>query len=181
MLRSPPGDLRLPAEDIQIAFQLPPRSRIGLFRLRHCTRADLSLGRWPATITCFFSYRTVHSVPSLALRRAGLPRWASQQKNDGHELPCGRPLPAHGTTLNYFASKQTTSYAAFVSRRGLTLSNLKWHQLSRPPVIAWVGTIRREQVDEGRKCALRSVMRGRAYYVVLDLSYYDFTGEGTTD
>ena len=45
---------------------------------------DRSLGRWPATITCFFSDRTVYSVPSLALRRAVLTSCASQQKGDGH-------------------------------------------------------------------------------------------------
>ena len=57
------------------------------------------------------------SVPSLALRRAGLPSCASQQKSDGHQLPCGGPLPEHGTTtLNYFESKQATGYAAFGSR-----------------------------------------------------------------
>ena len=38
------------------------------------------------------------SVPSLALRRAGLPSCASQQKSDGHQLPCGGPLPEHETT-----------------------------------------------------------------------------------
>ena len=33
------------------------------------TRADLSLGRWPAANTCFFSGRTAYSVSSLALWR----------------------------------------------------------------------------------------------------------------
>ena len=81
------------------------------------------MGRWPATITCIFSDRTAYSVPSLALRRAGLPSCASQQKSDGQQLPCGEPLPEHGTTtLHYFASKQTTGYAAFGSRRDITLS-----------------------------------------------------------
>ena len=82
------------------------------------TRADLMLGRWPATNTCLFSGRTAYTVPSLALRRAGLPSCASQPKSDGHQLPCGGPLPERGTTtLNSFASKQTTGYAAFGSRR----------------------------------------------------------------
>ena len=36
------------------------------------------LGRWPATGLCFFSGRTAYSVPSLALRCAGLPSCASQ-------------------------------------------------------------------------------------------------------
>ena len=56
------------------------------------TTADPSLGRWPATINCFFSDRTAYLVPSRALRRAGLPSCASQQKSDGHQLPCGGPL-----------------------------------------------------------------------------------------
>ena len=96
---------------------------MSVFFARNSTRADLSLGRWPATITCFFSGRTAYSVPSLAFRRAGLPSCASQQKSDGHQLPCGGLLPEHGaTTLNSFASKQTTGYAAIGSRRGITLS-----------------------------------------------------------
>ena len=86
--------------------------------IRNITRADLMLGRWPATNTCLFSGRTAYTVPSLALRRAGLPSCASQPKSDGHQLPCGGPLPEHGTTtLNSFESKQTTGYAAFGSRR----------------------------------------------------------------
>ena len=90
---------------------------------RKSTSADPSLGCWPATITCFFSDRTAYSVPPLALRRAGLPSCASKQKSDGHQLPYGGPLPEHvTTTLNSFASKQTTGYAAFGSRRGITLS-----------------------------------------------------------
>ena len=48
-----------------------PRSRIGQFRLRRNTRADLTMGRRPVAIACFFSSRTAYSVPSLALRRAG--------------------------------------------------------------------------------------------------------------
>ena len=95
---------------------------MSVFFARNSTRADLSLGRWPATITCFFSGRTAYSVPSLAFRRAGLPSCASQQKSDGHQLPYRGPLPEHGTTLNYFASKKITRYAAFGSRRGITLS-----------------------------------------------------------
>ena len=54
---------------------------------------------------------------SLALRRAGLPSCASQPKSDGHQLACGEPLLERGTNLNSFASKQTTGYAAFGSRR----------------------------------------------------------------
>ena len=55
------------------------------------------------------------SVPSLALRRAGLPSCASQQKSDGHQLPCGGPLPEHGTTtLTYLAPKEKKGYAASV-------------------------------------------------------------------
>ena len=93
---------------------------------RNSTRADLSLGRWPATNTCLFSGRTAYTVPSFALRRAGLPSCASQPKHDGHQLPCGGPLPEHETTtLNPFASKQTTGYAAFGSLRGITLS-VRW-------------------------------------------------------
>ena len=54
------------------------------------------------------SGRTPYSVPSSALRRAGLPSCASQPKSDGDQLPCGGPLPEHGaTTLNSLASKQT--------------------------------------------------------------------------
>ena len=76
-----------------------------LVRFRNSTSADLSLGRWRAANTCFFSGRTAYSVPSLALRRAGLHSCASQPKSDGRQLPCGGPLPEHGTTtLNYFAS-----------------------------------------------------------------------------
>ena len=86
---------------------------------RNCTRADLSLGRWPASITCFFSDRTAYSVPSLAFRRAGFPSCASQQKSDGYHLPCGGPLPEHGTTT--LASKQATGYVAFGSQ-GAVLS-----------------------------------------------------------
>ena len=44
------------------------------------------LGRWPATNTCLFSGRTAYTVPSLALRRAGLPSCASQPKSDGHHV-----------------------------------------------------------------------------------------------
>ena len=128
MCCDPPGDHRLPEEDVQPAFKLPPRSRAGLLffacvrrslaRFRNSTRADLSLGRWLATNTCFFRGRAAYSVPSLALGRAGLPSCASQPKNDGNKLPCGGPLPDHGTTTQYyFASKQTTGYAAFGSRR----------------------------------------------------------------
>ena len=43
---------------------------------RKSTSADPSLGCWPATITCFFSDRKAYSIPSLALRRAGLPSFA---------------------------------------------------------------------------------------------------------
>ena len=99
-----------------------PTKEKGWVGERKSTAGDLSLGRWPATIACF-SDCTAYSAPSLALRRAGLPSCVSQQKSDGHQLPCGGPLPEHGTTtLNYFASKQTTGYAAFGSRRRITLS-----------------------------------------------------------
>ena len=78
------------------------------------TAANLSLGGWPATNTCFLSGRITYTVPSLALRRADLPSCTSQPKSDGHQLPCGGPLPEHGTTtLNSCASKQSTGYAAF--------------------------------------------------------------------
>ena len=98
-------------------------ARVSFFFGKNGTRADLSLGRWPAAIPCFFSDRTAFSVKSLTFRRAGLPSCASQQKSDGHQLPCGEPLPEHGTTtLNSFASKQTTGYAAFGSQRGITPS-----------------------------------------------------------
>ena len=86
---------------------------------RNSTRADLSLGRWPATNTCFFSRRTAYTIPSLALRRAGLPSCASQLKSDGHQLPCGGPLPEHGTaTRNYFASKKKHGLRRFRFPKG---------------------------------------------------------------
>ena len=94
-------------------------ARVSFFFGKNGTRADLSLGRWPAAIPCFFSDRTAFSVKSLTFRRAGLPSCASQQKR----LPCGQPLPEHETTtLDSFLSKQTTGYTAFGSRRGITLS-----------------------------------------------------------
>ena len=102
---------RLPAGPLRARSLLGPAPS-----LLRSTRVDLSLGRWQATNTCLFSSRTAYTVPSLALRRSGLPSCASQSKSDGHQLPCGGPLPEHGTTtLNYFASKQTTGYAAFGS------------------------------------------------------------------
>ena len=36
------------------------------------------LRRWSATNTCLFSGRTAYTVPSLALRRAGLPSCAAR-------------------------------------------------------------------------------------------------------
>ena len=87
----PRGDLRLPEETSSpnSNFDSHPAG-VSVFFARNSTRADLSLGRWPATITCFFD-RTAYSVPSLAFRRAGLPSCASQQKSDGHQLRVVNP------------------------------------------------------------------------------------------
>ena len=97
---------------------------------RNSTRADLSLGRWRATITCSFSDRRAYSVPSPAPRRAGLPSCASQHKSDGHQLTCGGPLPEHGTTtVNSFASKQRVAPLS-VPEGGIALSIIgKWHRM----------------------------------------------------
>ena len=118
----PPGDLGLAEEDVHSPLSNFHPARVSFFFRKNSTRANLSLGRWPAAITWFFSCRTAFSVPSLTFRRAGLPRCASERKSDCHQLPCGGPLPEHGTTiLNYFASKQTTGYAAVGSPRRITL------------------------------------------------------------
>ena len=120
----------------QVDFQLPPRSRLGLFPVvcadhslvpgvteiaQELAGADLPLSRWPATITYFLSDRTAYSAPSSALRRVGLPGCASRHKSDGHQLLFIGPLPNHGAkTVINFAPKKTLKlvrYAALSCRR----------------------------------------------------------------
>ena len=93
--------------------------------MQHCsprengTRAELSLGRWPATIPCFLPDRAQSpGVPSLALRRASLPSCASQQKRRVMATNY-RVVGPHQTMEQ---QPQTTGYAAFGSPRGITLS-----------------------------------------------------------